>query len=41
MHHHTSTTLDKERKMRVLLWIFGIIFLIGLLTVTGVLKLIF
>ena len=28
-------------KMKVLLWIVGIIFLVGLLVVTGVLKLIF
>lgn len=31
----------RRRKMKILLWIIVIIFLIGLLTVTGVLKLIF
>lgn len=33
--------LRKDRTMKVLLWIVGIIFLVGLLVVTGVLKLIF
>jgi hypothetical protein len=32
---------NRETRMRVLLWIVGIIFLIGLLVVTGFLKLIF
>jgi hypothetical protein len=36
-----SRSLWKGIKMKIVLWIVGIIFLIGLLVVTGVLKLIF
>ncbi|HYG42450.1 MAG TPA: hypothetical protein VEA17_05970 [Bordetella sp.] len=31
----------KDRRMKIFLWIIAIIFIVGLLTVTGVLKLIF
>lgn len=30
-----------EKLMKILLWILAIIFLVGLLTITGVLKLVF
>ena len=40
--HLACTHYARERNaMKVLLWIIGIIFLIGLLVTTGVLKLIF
>ena len=38
--HNVINRLEK-RVMKILLWIVGIIFLIGLLVVTGVLKMIF
>ncbi|WP_445515029.1 hypothetical protein [Type-E symbiont of Plautia stali] len=31
----------KERTMKIILWIIAIIFIVGLLTITGVFKLIF
>ncbi len=30
-----------EKLMKILLWILAIVFLVGLLTITGVLKLVF
>ncbi|CAI0831611.1 hypothetical protein [Serratia quinivorans] len=31
----------RERRMKIILWIVAIIFIVGLLTITGVFKLIF
>jgi len=31
----------KERTMKIILWVIAIIFIVGLLTITGVFKLIF
>ncbi|OAT56951.1 MULTISPECIES: small membrane protein YohP [Hafnia] len=33
--------MDKEQQMKILLWVIAIIFIVGLLTITGVFKLIF
>lgn len=32
---------EKESEMKIILWIIAIIFIVGLLTLTGVFKLIF
>jgi len=39
--HATVRLNQREKRVKILLWIIGIIFLIGLLVVSGVLKLIF
>lgn len=33
--------INWERRMKIILWIVAIIFIVGLLTITGVFKLIF
>jgi hypothetical protein len=37
----SSISIVKGSVMKILLWVVGIIFLVGLLVVTGVLKLVF
>ncbi|WP_189614767.1 hypothetical protein [Pigmentiphaga litoralis] len=36
-----TTIFCKGRRMKILLWIIGIIFVVGLLTITGVFSLLF
>jgi hypothetical protein len=41
LHFAVSYTIKGEKMLKVLLWVILIIFLIGLLVVTGVFKMIF
>lgn len=36
-----ANVVDKENGMKIILWIIAIIFIVGLLTLTGVFKILF
>ncbi|EHM38582.1 hypothetical protein HMPREF0454_04340 [Hafnia alvei ATCC 51873] len=40
-HYGRFLSANKEQQMKILLWVIAIIFIVGLLTITGVFKLIF